>query len=157
MPRFVIQKHHASRLHYDFRLEMDGVLKSWAVPKEPTADTKVRRLAIEVDDHELAYADFEGEIAEGRYGAGKVEIWDRGEYELLERSEGFLRFKLRGRRMLGPWKLVKTHYPPGNNWLLCASTGAQMAEGVESSAAAQPAPAAKSKPRKRTKRAAKRR
>jgi len=124
MPRFVIQKHFASRLHWDLRLEMDGVLKSWAVPKEPSADTKVKRLAIQVEDHDLDYADFEGEIAEGQYGAGRVEIWDSGEYEMLERGDGILRFDLEGRRLQGPWKLVHTSYPPGNQWLLIASRGA---------------------------------
>jgi DNA ligase D-like protein (predicted 3'-phosphoesterase) len=103
---------------------MEGVLKSWAVPKEPLADTKIKRLAIAVEDHDLAYAEFEGNIADGEYGAGKVEIWDSGEYELLEEAEGFLRFELRGRRLRGPWKLVKTNYAPGNNWLLIASRGA---------------------------------
>jgi DNA ligase D-like protein (predicted 3'-phosphoesterase) len=125
MPRFVIHKHHARRLHYDLRLEKDGALKSWAVPKEPVADTKVKRLAIQVEDHDLAYADFEGEIAEGEYGAGKVEIWDSGEYDPLPSEEGVIRFELRGRRLIGPWKLVHTNYPPGNQWLLIASRGAQ--------------------------------
>jgi DNA ligase D-like protein (predicted 3'-phosphoesterase) len=124
MPRFVIQKHHASRLHYDLRLEMDGVLKSWAVPKEPTADTKVKRLAISVEDHDLDYADFEGEREEGQYGAGKVEVWDAGEYDLIERTEGFIRFNLRGKKLSGPWKLIHTNYKPGDNWLLAASRGA---------------------------------
>jgi len=125
MPRFVIHRHHASRLHYDLRLEMDGVLKSWAVPKEPSADTKVRRLAIQVDDHPLSYADFEGEIAEGQYGAGNVEIWDTGQYELVERQDGFLRVRFSGRRLNGPWKLVKTQFAPGS-WLFAASRGATM-------------------------------
>jgi DNA ligase D-like protein (predicted 3'-phosphoesterase) len=124
VPRFVIHEHHARRLHYDFRLEMDGVLKSWAVPKEPVADTKVKRLAIQVEDHDLAYADFEGKIAEGEYGAADVEIWDSGDYRLLESEEGVLRFELQGKRLSGPWKLVHTNYPPGNQWLLIASHGA---------------------------------
>ena len=128
MPRFVIQKHHASRLHWDLRLEMDGALKSWAVPKEPSADTKVKRLAVQVEDHDLEYADFEGEIAEGEYGAGKVEIWDAGDYELLERTDGIIRFDLEGQRLRGPWKLVHTNYPPGNQWLLIASRGAEKLE-----------------------------
>ena len=128
MPRFVIQKHQATRLHYDLRLEMDGVLKSWAVPKEPSADTKVKRLAIQVEDHELDYIDFEGEIEEGEYGAGAVEIWDTGDYELLEREEGFMRVELKGRRLRGAWKLIHTNYAPGNQWLLCASRGAKKAD-----------------------------
>jgi len=128
MPRFVVQRHHARRLHYDFRLELDGVLKSWAVPKEPSADTKVKRLAIQVEDHELDYIDFEGEISDGEYGAGNVEIWDSGDYELVLREEGMLRFKLRGKRMEGPWKLIHMKWPPGNQWLLIASRGAELHE-----------------------------
>ena len=129
MPRFVIQKHHARRLHYDLRLELDGVLKSWAVPKHPSADTSVKRLAIQVEDHDLDYASFEGEIEEGQYGAGTVEIWDCGEYELVERSEGFLRFRLQGKKLCGIWKLVHTKYPPGNQWLWIASEDAKELSG----------------------------
>ena len=127
MPRFVIQKHHASRLHYDLRLEMDGVLKSWAVPKEPEADTKVRRLAIQVEDHDLDYIDFEGEIEEGHYGAGLVEVWDSGTYEPIGEAldESVLRFRLNGKRLRGPWKLVHTNWAPGDQWLFCASRGAE--------------------------------
>ena len=119
--RFVIQKHQAKRLHYDFRLEMDGVLKSWAVPKEPSADANVKRLAIQVDDHELDYATFEGEIEEGQYGSGTVEIWDCGDYELIEQSENLILFKLDGKKLKGIWRLIHTKYPPGNQWLLIAS------------------------------------
>ena len=125
MPRFVIQKHHATHLHYDFRLEMDGVLKSWAVPKEPSADPKTKRLAIQVPDHDLDYADFEGEIEEGEYGAGKVEIWDSGEFDFIERSDKFIRIELKGKRLSGPWKLIKTNYKPRDSWLLAASKGAR--------------------------------
>lgn len=126
MPIFVVHKHHASRLHYDFRLGMNGVLRSWAVPKEPSDDTKVKRLAVQVDDHELSYADFEGVIDEGSYGAGRVEIWDKGEYEIVEQEEGFLRIKLHGKRMQGTWKLIRTNYRPGDNWLLAASRDAKI-------------------------------
>jgi len=124
MPKFVIQKHHASQLHYDLRLEMDGVLKSWAVPKEPSTDSTVKRLAIQVEDHELDYADFEGEIEEGQYGAGTVEIWDSGNYKLIERSANLIRFHMYGKKLCGEWKLVHTRYPPGNQWLLIASAKA---------------------------------
>ncbi|MBN2455715.1 MAG: hypothetical protein JXB29_04120 [Sedimentisphaerales bacterium] len=122
MPKFVIQKHYARQLHYDLRLEMDSVLKSWAVPKEPSTDSTVKRLAIQVEDHELDYADFEGQIEEGQYGAGTVEIWDRGNYKLIEQNENMIRFHLYGKKLRGPWKLVHTRYPPGNQWLLIASS-----------------------------------
>ncbi len=107
MPVFVIQKHYARRLHYDLRLEMNGVLKSWAIPKEPPTKHGIRRLAIQTEDHELGYANFEGVIPEGMYGAGKVEIWDKGEYEMDEKEEDKLAFFLKGDKLNGRYCLVK--------------------------------------------------
>jgi DNA ligase D-like protein (predicted 3'-phosphoesterase) len=98
---YVIQKHAATHLHYDLRLEMDGVLKSWAIPKEPPTMPSVRRLAVEVEDHPVEYANFEGTIPEGEYGAGTVEIWDRGTYRLLERKEDKLIIEINGNRLSG--------------------------------------------------------
>lgn len=115
MPVFVIQKHDARRLHYDFRLEMGGVLKSWAIPKIPPEKHGVKRLAVPTGDHELAYADFEGEIPEGLYGAGMVEIWDRGTYEMDEKEEGKLVFFLNGEKLKGRYCMVKLK--GGENWL----------------------------------------
>ncbi|MDP2672397.1 MAG: DNA polymerase ligase N-terminal domain-containing protein [Nanoarchaeota archaeon] len=110
MPKFVIHKHHASHLHWDLRLEMGGVLKSWAVPKEPSAKKGIKRLAIQVEDHDLSYADFEGEIPEGNYGAGKVEIWDAGTYELIEKDSKKIIFDLNGKKLKGKYVLVKTNF-----------------------------------------------
>jgi len=112
--RFVIQKHAARRLHYDLRLELDGVFKSWAVTSEPSLDPKVKRLAVEVEDHPLDYGDFEGTIPQGQYGGGTVQLWDRGYWRPEgERSvpemlrDGTLRFKLEGTRLTGDWVLVR--------------------------------------------------
>ena len=117
MAIFVIQKHHARNLHWDFRLEMDGVLKSWAVPKEPPTQIGLKRLAVQVEDHELDYADFEGDIPEGQYGAGKVEIWDKGTYEPMSRKEKKLVFMLDGEKLKGKYTLLQFGKEE-KNWLL---------------------------------------
>jgi len=113
---FVIHRHEASHLHWDLRLEINGVLKSWAVPKEPPTTKGVKRLAIEVEDHPLNYATFEGTIPEGNYGAGKVEIWDKGKYELINKTKNKIEFKLQGKKMKGNFVLIKTKYAK-NSWL----------------------------------------
>ena len=128
---FVIQRHHASRLHYDFRLEVDGVLKSWAVPKGPSMNPSDKRLAMQVEDHPYDYKDFEGVIPEGNYGAGFVYVWDKGSYELLHQDgssfdkeadkeirEGNLKIRLKGRKVKGEFALVKMKNTDDNAWLL---------------------------------------
>lgn len=114
--KFCIQKHDASRLHYDFRLELDGTLKSWAVPKGPSLDPSAKRLAVHVEDHPLDYATFEGTIPEGHYGAGEVIVWDRGIWKPLSDpiegyAKGRLKFELVGEKLAGVWNLVRTHLP----------------------------------------------
>lgn len=131
--RFVIQKHNASRLHYDFRLEMEGVLKSWAVPKGPSTDPKTKRLAMMVEDHPYDYRLFEGIIPQGEYGGGTVIVWDEGTYEpideikgkkaqekhlLKQLKDGSLKIKLHGKKLEGEYALVKTHGMGENGWLL---------------------------------------
>jgi DNA ligase D-like protein (predicted 3'-phosphoesterase) len=132
-PKFVIHKHDASRLHYDFRLEVDGVLVSWAVPKGPSTNPKERRLAIQVEDHELDYGDFEGVIPEGEYGAGTVMIWDYGTYKNTHDrdgkivpmgqsvKDGSIKIWLEGKKLKGGYKLVRMHTgknDDGKQWLL---------------------------------------
>ncbi len=130
--RFIVQKHAASHLHYDFRLELDGVLKSWAVPKGPSLDPSVKRLAMEVEDHPIEYGRFEGIIPGGEYGGGTVMLWDRGTYrpetpvrgrdpqELLREGyeRGDLKFFLNGERLKGGFVLVRMKRPGRPQWLL---------------------------------------
>jgi len=107
MPRFVIHEHKSRRLHYDLRLELDKTLKSWAVPKKPPSVKGIKRLAIQVNDHSLDYIDFEGIIPEGNYGAGKVKIWDNGEFELESRKKDKIIFNLKGKKLQGEYVLLK--------------------------------------------------
>ncbi|PIU30504.1 hypothetical protein COT07_00370 [Candidatus Woesearchaeota archaeon CG07_land_8_20_14_0_80_44_23] len=117
-PRFVVQEHHASHLHWDFRLELEGVLKSWAVPKEPPIEVGVKRLAVNVPDHDVSYINFEGVIPEGSYGAGTVKIWDSGTFELESRSDEKIVFVLKGKKMKGKYVLLKFAKAGEKNWLL---------------------------------------
>src|SRR5437588_1927328 len=124
-PIFVIQKHAATSLHYDFRLEVDGVLRSWAVPKGPSTDPREKRLAVEVEDHSLAYGDFEGRIGSG-YGAGTVIVWDAGTYRNLDEQRsmsealevGHAKFWLEGEKLSGGWTLQRTRGGKKPQWLL---------------------------------------
>ncbi|MGB9132401.1 MAG: DNA polymerase ligase N-terminal domain-containing protein [Methanosarcina sp.] len=118
-PIFVVQRHDARNLHYDFRLEIDGVLKSWAVPKQPPKKAGTKRLAVQTEDHPLAYADFEGEIPAGEYGAGRVEIWDRGTFELLKLKDKEIVVTLHGEELKGDYVLIRTKYgKEEKGWLL---------------------------------------
>lgn len=105
--RFVVHEHDATRLHYDFRLEMDGVLRSWAIPKGPSIDPTQKRLAVLVNDHPVSYIDFEGIIPKGSYGAGPVVVWDHGTYDLLERKKDKIVFFLKGKKLKGTFTLVR--------------------------------------------------
>lgn len=130
--RFVVQRHDATRLHYDFRLELNGVLKSWAVPKGPSMNPADKRLAVHVEDHPVDYISFEGTIPEGNYGAGTVQVWDKGNYlpinekmepiserqALLQLKKGELKFFLQGEKLNGGFVLVRLHDDEEKNWLL---------------------------------------
>ena len=128
-PIFVVQKHDASRLHYDFRLEVGGTLKSWAVPKGPSSDPSVKRLAVPTEDHPMEYADFEGVIPEGEYGGGTVMVWDTGTYETFPDKEGeeslsseesfergSMKIRLHGKKMKGEWAIF--NMKGKKEWLL---------------------------------------
>jgi bifunctional non-homologous end joining protein LigD len=137
--QFVIQKHAATRLHYDFRLELEGVLKSWSVPKGPSLDPKVKRLAMMTEDHPMAYADFEGIIPKGQYGGGTVLLWDRGTWEPLEGdphkefAAGNLKFRLKGTKLQGGFALIRLRprgarrgEDDGRSWLLIKERDAEV-------------------------------
>jgi DNA ligase D-like protein (predicted 3'-phosphoesterase) len=130
-PVFVIQKHDASKLHYDFRIEVDGVLKSWAVPKGPSTDPQEKRLAVQTEDHPLEYAEFEGIIPEGEYGAGTVVIWDAGTYENISEGSddkkvsisealenGVASVELQGKKLKGAYSLIRMGKKDSDQWLL---------------------------------------
>jgi DNA ligase D-like protein (predicted 3'-phosphoesterase) len=117
MPKYTIQEHNARNLHWDLRLEMDGVLKSWALPKLPPKRKNLKRLAIHVPDHSLNYANFEGTIEEG-YGKGTVKIWDKGTYKLIEQDKEKIEFELKGKRLKGKYVLVNAKMGGDKkNWL----------------------------------------
>ncbi|HID43086.1 MAG TPA: 3'-phosphoesterase [Archaeoglobaceae archaeon] len=116
--KFVVQEHFSRKHHFDFRLEMEGVAKSWAVPKGLPEKKGQKRLAIAVENHDVSYMDFEGEIPEGLYGAGKVHIWDRGEYELLKKSPNEIKVRLNGERLVGIYVLIKFPKRGENTWLI---------------------------------------
>jgi len=144
--KFVVQRHAATNLHYDFRLEMEGVLKSWAVPKGPSLDPHDKRLAMMVEDHPYDYRTFEGVIPEGNYGAGIVEIWDEGTYHaedttdrkesekllLEELDKGSIKFVLNGKKLKGSFALVKMHGRGENAWLLIKHNDQYAVEGYNS-------------------------
>ena len=136
--RFLVQKHDATRLHWDLRLEVDGVLKSWAVTKGPSTDPDIKRLAVRTEDHPLSYGRFEGIIPKGEYGGGTVMLWDEGRWEPIEGKsagdleDGHLHFIVHGRRMKGEWLLIRLKPRKGEkreNWLLRKISDAHAAPG----------------------------
>jgi bifunctional non-homologous end joining protein LigD len=147
--RFVVHEHHAKRLHYDFRLEIGGVLKSWAVPKGPSLDPAHKRLAVMVPDHPLIYIDFEAIIPEGSYGAGPVIVWDEGTFSPIDTDDpetalknGKLSFVLKGKKLKGAFALARmTHLPnaTGKEWLLIKKKDRHARESYEITSALTPA------------------
>jgi bifunctional non-homologous end joining protein LigD len=148
--RFVIQRHDATRLHYDLRLELGGVYKSWAVTKTPSLNPAVKRLAVEVEDHPVEYGTFEGTIPQGQYGGGTVQLWDRGTWQpqdddpARDLAKGQLKFILDGERMKGKWALIRMRddpHRPGrkvrHNWLLIKEVDDEAHRGVEGDALAK--------------------
>jgi bifunctional non-homologous end joining protein LigD len=140
---FVVQRHSARALHYDFRLERDGVLLSWALPRGVPLRAGERALAVHVEDHPLDYADFEGDIPAGEYGGGSVEVWDRGTYELVrERRDGSLTVILHGQKLHGEWALVPAHLGgEERNWLIVRAAKEQAAGAVRTYRPMRPRPA----------------
>jgi bifunctional non-homologous end joining protein LigD len=138
-PIFVVQEHHASHLHYDLRLELDGVLKSWAVPKGPSMEPTDKRLAVEVEDHPLAYAKFHGTIPKGQYGAGEVYIWDKGTWDTEGNAhkglkDGKLEFTLKGKKLKGHFVLVRIRAlkdSTKHNWLLMKKNDEEVKTGLK--------------------------
>ncbi|MBW3014150.1 hypothetical protein KY335_02810 [Candidatus Woesearchaeota archaeon] len=118
MPKFVVHEHHAKHLHWDFRLEIGKVAKSWAVPKRPPLKPGMKRLAVQVEDHAISYMKFEGEIPEGQYGAGTVKIWDKGTYKMIDKKPGKMVFEMAGGKMKGEYCLIKFVRSGPKNWLL---------------------------------------
>lgn len=133
MASFVVQEHHASHLHWDFRLEMEGVLKSWTVPKGPSMDPKDKRLAVMVEDHPLEYGGFEGVIPEGQYGAGEVCIWDKGMFALEKGGpeQDIIEFTLNGRKLKGRFALARMQKTGPKNWLLIKRRDVHAIDGYE--------------------------
>jgi bifunctional non-homologous end joining protein LigD len=121
--RFVIQEHNARTHHFDFRLERDGVFKSWAVPKGLPDAVGLKRLAIQVEDHALEFGDFEGTIPEGEYGAGEIRVWDSGTYELLEWAEDRIKVMLQGVRAAGVFEILKFRHGKEREWLILRRRG----------------------------------
>jgi DNA ligase D-like protein (predicted 3'-phosphoesterase) len=122
MPRFVVQEHYARTHHFDFRLERDGVYKSWAVPKGMPEGPGVKRLAIKVEDHDVSFGDFEGQISEGQYGAGRVQIWDAGSYDPHLWTDSRILLTLYGRRLVGDYTLFRFTRGKPNEWLVLKSS-----------------------------------